>query len=57
MSGVISSMLELFEIDAIPTDFPSFMYWLCSLVAGVAFLKFSVCVVFKFVRETMGVAK
>lgn len=54
MNSIITEMLTLFGIDTIPTDFPSFMYWLCSLLAGIAFLKFSVGICFNFVREMTG---
>lgn len=51
MQNVISEMLTLFGIDVIPTDFPSFMYWLCSLVAGLTFLKFCVGICFNFISR------
>ncbi len=57
MHDVISEMLNLFGISIIPTDFPSFMVWLCSLIAGVLFVKFTVGVSLSFARKALEVSK
>ncbi len=51
MSGVIFQMLDFFGISSVPTDFPTFMYWLCSLCAGLEFIRFTVGICFSFVRQ------
>ncbi len=54
MQDIIRPMLELFGIAEIPTDFATFIYWLCSLLAGLEFAKFSVGICFSFVKEMIG---
>lgn len=54
MHSVIDQMLEMFGIVEIPTSFPEFMYWLCSLIAGIVFLKFCVAICFNFAYELGG---
>ena len=54
MNGIITNMLELFEISEIPTDFASFAFWLCSLAAGIIFLKFCVGICFSFINKMYG---
>lgn len=51
MTDVISSMLELFGISTVPSTIPEFLYWFCSLAAGVIFIKSLVAIIFGFVRN------
>ena len=40
MTDIITGFVETFGINAnIPTDFPSFIYWLCTVVATLLFVK------------------
>lgn len=51
MTDVIADMLGLFGILEVPTDFPTFMYWFCSLCAGIWFVRMCIGTVFGFVRD------
>lgn len=51
MNNVINEMLSFFGINTVPTDFPTFIYWIFSLVFGLYFVKFSVSIVFEFVKS------
>lgn len=57
MNGVILQMLEFFGIASIPTDFPTFIYWLCSLCAGLEFVQFTVGICFNFIKKVSEVQK
>ncbi len=50
METVITSLLDFFGISAVPTDFPTFIHWLCSLLAGLYFVKFTMVSVFSFIK-------
>lgn len=50
MENVITSLLDFLGIATIPTDFPEFMYWLCSLLAGLYFMKICIVSVFSFIK-------
>lgn len=50
MENVITSLLDFLGITAIPTDFPTFLYWLCSLMAGLYFMKVCIVSVFSFMK-------
>lgn len=40
MTDIIKGFIETFGIGQnIPTDFPSFIYWLCTVVAALLFVK------------------
>lgn len=57
MNNVIAQMLEFFGIVTVPTDFPAFCYWFCSLMAGINFCKFAVGTCFNFVERMNEVRK
>jgi len=54
MSDVITSMLQFFGIAEIPSTMPDLLYWLCSLVAGVYFVKSVLSICFGFVKNVNG---
>ena len=58
MNGLMQEFLITFGIDSPPpTDFPSFIYWLCTVIATVIFIKIVLQTVFglyKQVREVGG---
>lgn len=57
MNNVITSMLEFFGINSVPVDFQTFIFWFCSLLAGVEFCKFCVGSVFNFIKHMLEVSK
>lgn len=57
MNDVITSMLDLFGVNVVPTDFPTFIFWLCSLLAGIEFLRFCVGTAFSFLNKSMEVGR
>ena len=44
--NITAEFLDLFGINTIPTDFPSFITWFCSLVAALLFVR----VIFVFIH-------
>lgn len=57
MENVTSALLDFFGIATVPTDFPSFMFWLCSLIAGLCFVKMVLVSVFGMIRDARGITR
>lgn len=57
MQDIISSLLEFFGVNTIPTDFPSFIYWFCSLVAGLIFVRMILLSTFGMINDVKGASK
>lgn len=53
MTGIIADILDFLGVNYIPTDFPGFMVWFCSLLAGLWFIKFVLNVTFGFVYKAL----
>lgn len=53
MSNIITELLDFLGVNYVPTDFPGFIFWFCSLLAGLWFIKFVLTVTFGFVYKTM----
>lgn len=53
MANITTEILDFLGVNYVPIDFPGFMVWFCSLLAGLWFIKFVLNVTFGFVYKAM----
>ena len=57
MQSIIDGLIQTFGIGEIPTDFPSFIHWLCVVVAALIFVQIILGTVFCIYSKALEVNK